>query len=654
MFRVRALLTVIVSCVVAFGASAADRPMTLIRSRNLSVLGQQPSRTLRAVARQLEEFRAVVGGLINNAGRPLAQPTFVYVFGSEQEFAPFKPLYKGQPASMGGYFFHDDEVNDIALKLDGDDDGARIVFHEYAHLLLHGAARSIPLWLDEGLAEYYSTYALDADGRRVEIGRPIVWHVALLRNRIVPLADLIAVDHASPLYNERDRKSIFYAEAWALAHYLMTAMPGGPAAINRYAGAIASGTDPPTAFVDAFHKTPAALEKDLRAYVHGFSFKSRVLILNNRVDVDAPDEERVVSAAEASAWLGDLQRRAGRTREAEARIDSAATAAPDAAMPQLAKAWLRLEQKKPDEAWPAFERAVGLAPDDFSTQFAYGVALLRHEADSGRYQGNTPAVDRARAALTKAAAANPASSDAFAWLAYAEMLTDGRLKQAAAAIGRAMEIAPGRVDYLIRAADICILAGSLADARTMLTEVSRVTTDRAAADEAKARLVELDTRESEARAEAARAAERAGEREVRRRAAEAALAGRPSGAAAVPDEPEPPGDAAANAPAPRLRAVRRGEERAYGELVEIECRPSQVRVHLKVGRRVIVATARLIADIMVKAYVPGADETTSCGKSSSPPAVFLTWRTEPHRTEGAATIVGRAVAIELVPPGFTP
>ena len=56
MFRVRALLIAIVSCGVALGASAADRPMTLIRSRNLSVLGQQPARTLRTVARQLRNF----------------------------------------------------------------------------------------------------------------------------------------------------------------------------------------------------------------------------------------------------------------------------------------------------------------------------------------------------------------------------------------------------------------------------------------------------------------------------------------------------------------------------------------------------------------------------------------------------------------------
>lgn len=648
----RTSLAVFFSCAVALGASAADRPMTLVRSRNMSVIGQQPAKTLRGIARQLQEFRVVVGGLIANAERPLAQPTFVYVFGAEQEFAPFKPLYRGEPASMGGYLFHDDEVNDIALKLDAYDEGARIVFHEYAHLLLHGAARSIPLWLDEGLAESYSTYTLDAGGRGAAIGQPIVPHIALLRDRFVPLADVIAVDHESALYNERDRKSIFYAEVWALTHYLMTAVADGPMRIHRYATAIATGAEPAAAFNDAFGKTPAALEKDLRAYVRGVTFRSRVIVLKSRVEIEGPDEERVIPAAEAAAWLGDLQRRAGRAAEAAARIESAAAAAPNAPMAQLAKAWLRLEQKKPDEAWPAFERAAAVAPDDFTIHFAYGVALLRQEVDAGRYQGNTPVVDRARAALTRAAALNPVSSDVFAWLAYAEMLTDGRLTQAAAAIGRAMEMAPGRVDYVLRAADICILAGSLADARNMLHEVSRTTTDKVSATAAKTRLAELDTREAEARAAAAA---RSAIRDQEQRAIEGrSLASLPDGSAAVATDPEPGADRVADVPEPRLRPVRRGEERAYGELVEIECGASQVRVHLKVGRRVIIATANGMTDIAVKAFVPPNDAATTCGKNSSPPTVFLTWRTQPHRAEGALTIVGRAIALEFVPPGYTP
>jgi hypothetical protein len=60
--------------------------------------------------------------------------------------------------------------------------------------------RFVPTWLSEGLAEYYSGYRLDADGKGAIIGRPLAHHVFLLRERYMPLAELIAVDRSSPLY----------------------------------------------------------------------------------------------------------------------------------------------------------------------------------------------------------------------------------------------------------------------------------------------------------------------------------------------------------------------------------------------------------------------------------------------------------------------
>ena len=169
------------------------------------------------------------------------------------------------------------------------------MFHEYTHLLVRNAARSIPVWLNEGLAEYYSTYALESGGTRAHIGRPIAHHVELLRERFMPLSQLIAVDTASALYNEGERRSIFYAEAWALTHYLMIEMPKGPAAINTYAAGIARGQRPDDAFRAAFGIGPADFELELRRYVQRSAFRSTVFVFPQRVTVDAPDPGRRMS-----------------------------------------------------------------------------------------------------------------------------------------------------------------------------------------------------------------------------------------------------------------------------------------------------------------------------------------------------------------------
>ena len=487
----RECVAAVFALAIAATGDAAGRPWTLVRGPHLTVIGQQSPPALQRIAIELEQFRAVLGGLIQNAQRPLPLPTHVYVFETRKELQPFLPLRNHRVASLAGYFHHDGDVNDIALALEGYDESATIVFHEYAHLLVRNAARSIPVWLNEGLAEYYSTYALEAGGTRAHIGRPIAHHVERLRGQFLPLSQLIAVDTASALYNEGERRSIFYAEAWALTHYLMVEMPKGPAAINTYATAVAGGRQPDAAFREAFGMAPPDFERELRRYVQRSTFRATVFAFPQSVHVDPPDAGRGLSPADAAAWLGDLQRRVGRRQEAATRIEAAAAAAPAAPMPQLALGLLRIEEERADEAWAAFERAVALAPQDFFAQYAYGVSRLRHQAAAADQSGRAVAVDRAREALARAVAINPTSSDAFAWLAYAEMLADNRLAQARAAITRAVDLAPGRIDYRLRDADISILEGNVAEASALLTELAKVTTDRAAAEGATRRLAAI-------------------------------------------------------------------------------------------------------------------------------------------------------------------
>jgi len=311
-----AVIAAVIAAMLAVTARAAERPWTLIRGEHAAIIGQPPAKTLRAVALQIEQFRAVIGGLIPNAQRPLAVPTVVYVFGTAKEMRPFVPIYNGKPAMLGGYFHHDGEVNYIALDLAALEESSQVVFHEYTHLLLRNATPSIPVWLNEGLAEYYSTYALAANGRRADIGRPVPRHVALLRERVIPIAQLIAVDPSSELYNEGERRSIFYAESWALTHYLMIEMPDGPQSINTYVAAVAGGQHPDEAFTAAFGMSPAAFDKVLRRYVMQPVFRSLAYSFAERVQVAASANEQIVSAPESEAWLGDLQRRVGRVDEA--------------------------------------------------------------------------------------------------------------------------------------------------------------------------------------------------------------------------------------------------------------------------------------------------------------------------------------------------
>jgi tetratricopeptide (TPR) repeat protein len=95
-----------------------------------------------------------------------------------------------------------------------------IAYHEYTHALFRLNFRDLPLWMNEGYAEFLGNTAIGE--KEVQIGKIAPGHLQILRtNKFIPIETLFQVDENSPYYNEQNRTSVFYAESWALVHYLM-------------------------------------------------------------------------------------------------------------------------------------------------------------------------------------------------------------------------------------------------------------------------------------------------------------------------------------------------------------------------------------------------------------------------------------------------
>src|SRR5688572_17069680 len=103
----RLALALVALTVPAAPADAQSR-WTLIRSDTLTVIGDQ-ARTVRAVATELEQFRAVVGQLVGTA-QPTSVPTIVYVFNTRRGMEPYLPLYNGRPLEAAGLYAPDVDV----------------------------------------------------------------------------------------------------------------------------------------------------------------------------------------------------------------------------------------------------------------------------------------------------------------------------------------------------------------------------------------------------------------------------------------------------------------------------------------------------------------------------------------------------------------
>lgn len=175
----------------------------------------------RELLEDLERFRGVLSrGLSLPPGRePL---TRVMAFGSWRDFQNYRPFYEGKAQSdVVGYHSPGPDSAYIVVYLGrGATEARRTIYHEYLHQLVDVHDLQLPLWLNEGLAEYYSTFRMHKG--RVELGEPLEEHVKFLRQTgLLPLAMLAQVGLQSSIYNEGLRRGIFYAESWAAVHYLL-------------------------------------------------------------------------------------------------------------------------------------------------------------------------------------------------------------------------------------------------------------------------------------------------------------------------------------------------------------------------------------------------------------------------------------------------
>jgi TPR repeat protein len=288
------------------------------------------------------------------------------VFDRDTDFRPYKPLYQGKPKDLTGFFLaRPDEVT-IAMTTDvpnRDTDPREVIYHEYVHLLLNARDARYPLWLNEGLAELFSTFRI-ADGK-VVLGEPKNQHVAFLQqNALWPLARLFAVTRESPDYNEDARMGIFYAESWAFTHYLVFGADRTNAnKLNRFAQRLVRGDDIATSFRETFALDFGTQEDALRNYLSGGSYyKGGTPAVAQNIPVafrPASDLERDVAllnlrwrvhqnpeAAAAALALLDKDPRQARPHELLAAI---AASSGDLAGAQ--EHWQRAAERNSDNPW---------------------------------------------------------------------------------------------------------------------------------------------------------------------------------------------------------------------------------------------------------------------------------------------------------------
>jgi hypothetical protein len=109
------------------------------------------------------------------------------------------------------------------------------VRHECTHALLHAWLPRVPLWLDEGLAEYFEV----SRDKRV---RQNPHHAAV--EAAVRFGQLPRLEELELLENLDDMGRDEYRDAWAWVHFMLHGPREAQHELNRYLDELHSGADP--------------------------------------------------------------------------------------------------------------------------------------------------------------------------------------------------------------------------------------------------------------------------------------------------------------------------------------------------------------------------------------------------------------------------
>jgi len=630
-----ATLFCLLSLMPAASPVAAKDNWISVRSKNFFLIGNGSEKQVRQVAARLEQFREVFSHLFPGAVISTPVPTTVIVFKSDSSYGPFKPN-----ANLAGYFQPGEDVNYITLLAEarGQQDPFGIIFHEYTHLMVNNTLGNVPTWLNEGLAEYYSTFSI-SDDQKFMLGKPIGSHVYLLRQKkMLPLRTLFQVDQKSPYYNERDKQSVFYAESWALLHYLILGKGGQRVAqVSKFVEEIARNVPMEEAFQQVFSMTFEEMEKELKEYLRNERYPVITGHFERKLGLETEMQVAPITEAQAQAYLGDLLLHSNRA-EAEAYLQKALSLDPDLAMAHASMGLLRVRQGKPDEARQSLERAAAADTQNYLIHYYYAYVLSRAGQGSSEVVFGFPPdyVPKMRAALERAIALRPDFVESYSLLAFVNLVTGARLDESIEMLKKAQAQAKGRNDLSYMLAQLHMAKRDYKTARELLQKISASNSQEELLRRAQSLLSQITSIE---------------EQEASfRNAPQRTSSDRPVLMTTEREEetevkPVDPSSYLRDA----LRTPQAGETQAQGKLVRIDCDQKGITFVVKLADRQIKLRTSSFQSVDMTSFSADSGGQISCGPRKLENNVVVSYVAT---TDSRLKVDGVAKSLEFVPPDF--
>ena len=468
-------------CVGASASANATENWTSVRSKNFFLIGNAPEPAMRDVAVRLEQFREAFGQLFPNLQLDGGVPTRIVVFKDELSYRPFRPKrIDGSPDdAVEGYFLAGDDVDYIAVSIDAaKGDPYRTIYHEYTHCLLHSniGKTDLPRWIDEGIAQYFETLQV-TDGKQVLLGGHLENRLRLLRrSTLIPPKTFFATDTASLQKQYDASREMFYAQAWAVVHYLMQCEKAKPSLDNFLTLAKSKATTEDE-LRRVFQTDYSSLQAALNLYFAQAALPVTTATLSKKISPDASITTTAITNADA--YLGDLLFHGDRPDEAEPFLRRAVAAGDVTGLASGALGSVRIRQGKFAEARGLLEKAVARDKTNFLNYFNLAYALSHEKADfDGKVSKYSPDETKTmREALQTSIRLAPSFAESYHLLAFLDFVNGENPDEAVAMLRKGIVLKPDADEFKILLAQVLLTQDKYDEAKSIAEDLAKKASD---------------------------------------------------------------------------------------------------------------------------------------------------------------------------------
>jgi Tfp pilus assembly protein PilF len=455
------------------GAAAAAVPECIaqdrwlaVESRRFTLVTNVTERRAQDIATQLEREADAVFRNSHALRDSSGSRIFVIAIADSACFEAFRLRHQSRAVALGG-FFHPSLLGGYLIFNAGLPwYEFETVCHEYVHALVNRQIGNLPLCLNEGLAEYFSTFR--ANGSGIEYGHAIDEHCERLQHdRLMPMDELFSINGSSPSYWEGERRPMFYAESWALVHYLNSTQDLRER-FDRFLTRLKRGEAPRGAFGASFpSESWYGIQDKLKRHAAVRQPPRREL---------PPGNGRLIESRVSAMRRADVYARLGAVLlevhdddrgKGEACLEAALGVDSRCALALAYLGWNADAGGRTEEAESYYDRATHADPGNAEVWLVSGMGpLVRvngvHDAAWASRQ-----VMAGRERLRHALALDPDNAEALAQFGWA-FLIDNRAREAVSPLRRASQALPTRADILTNLIVALAGSGGTAEAKDLL------------------------------------------------------------------------------------------------------------------------------------------------------------------------------------------